>query len=125
MNDLDDTKKYLMAVAMACLNYKDYLKIDEKKQIETLGLVLRLYQDKLNKHKSQELALLVTYLVRIKEDNFLEYIELFNHEIISSIIGKSKSIDEQINYLNYIEEKYYEFMADDNKELMKELINLI
>ena len=111
--ELDDTKKYLVTVAMFCLNYSEYLKIDSKRQTDTLGIVLRLYQEKLKKHTPQETSLLITILSYIKEEYFLEYIDLFNKEILNTIITNSKTIEEQIEKIKYIEEKYYEF--DSNK----------
>lgn len=129
MFELDDMQKYLMSVAMASYNYIEYLKIDEKKQIDTLGFILRVYQDKINKLKPQELALLITYLTEIDEKYYLEYINLFDGNIINGIIGKSKSIDEQISSLRKIEDIYYQFFCDKDKNVLtkfkESLIELI
>lgn len=121
--ELDDTKKYLMSVAMACINYNEYLQIDETKQIETLGFILRAYQERLNGYTSQELALLITFLIDIKEEFYLEYLELFNYAILRKIISVAPSINEQINMLKYVEEKYFEFALE--KKTSVELLNLI
>lgn len=111
--ELDDTKKYLVTVAMFCLNYSEYLKIEEKRQTDTLGIVLRNYQDKLKTHSPQETSLLITILSFVKEEYYLEYIELYCKDILNLIITKSKTIEEQIEKVKFIEEKYYEF--DTNK----------
>lgn len=116
--ELDDTKKYLMTVAMFCLNYAEYLKIEEKKQTDTLGILLRIHQDKFKTHTPQEMAILITFLTNIKEEYFSLYIELFNKEILSKILKISKNIEEQINNMNYIEDKYYEFDTLELEELL-------
>lgn len=112
MFEMDDMKKYLLSVAMASYNYSEYLKIDDKVQTDTLGFILRMYQDKINKLQPQELALLITYLNDIKEEFYLEYINLFDRNILGGIIRKSKSIDEQIAFLKNIEDVYFLFAYD-------------
>ena len=112
MFEMDDMKKYLLSVAMASYNYSEYLKIDDKVQTDTLGFILRMYQDKINKLQPQELALLITYLNDIKEEFYLEYINLFDGDILGGIIRKSKSIDEQIAFLKNIEDVYFLFAYD-------------
>lgn len=125
MFELDDMKKYLLSVAMASYNYSEYLKIDDKVQTDTLGYILRMYQDKINKLQPQELALLITYLNDIKEEFYLEYINLFDDFILSDIIGKSKSIDEQFTYLKMIEDVYFLFAFDLDEPVNKEILRKI
>jgi len=116
--ELDDTKKYLMTVAMFCLNYAEYLKIEEKKQTDTLGILLRVYQKEFKEHTPQEMAILITFLTNIKEEYFSLYIKIFNKQILSKILKISKDIEEQIKNMNYIEDKYYEFDEFDLEKLL-------
>ena len=57
-------KEKLMSIAAGCLRYSDDLKLDDKKMSNALGIVFRLYQDKIRDLTVQELSLLIAILSR-------------------------------------------------------------
>lgn len=122
--NLDSSSEYFMAVAMTSLKYCEELNKDSKKQAETLGFVYRVYQEEVRSLIPQELSLLITYLNDIKEEYYKEYITLYNKEILSSIISNSNSVLEQLEYLNFIEDFYYDFGFDTSKEKIS-FVNLV
>lgn len=117
--NIDSASEYFMAVAMTSIKYCEELNKDQKKQANTLGYVYRVYQEEVRCLLPQELSLLITFLSNIKEEYYKEYINLFDKKILSAIIEKSKSIEEQISSLEKIEDIYYEFACDIDLETLK------
>lgn len=86
-----------MKVAMCCLKYSDELKLDEEKVSNTLGIIYKLYQDKIKDLTEQELALLASYLSLKDEKYYNNYIKYLDKEKINRAIVNGKNSKEQLD----------------------------
>ena len=92
-------KEKLMSIAAGCLRYSDDLKLDDKKMSNALGIVFRLYQDKIRDLTVQELSLLIAILSMKDEKYYGKYIDFFDKEKIKNAIENGKDSKEQLNKL--------------------------
>ena len=88
-----------MNIAAGCLKYSDDLKVDYEKMSYALGIVLRLYQDKIRNLSVQELSLLIAFLSKIDEKYYEKYIDFFDKEKVKKAIETGKNSKEQMEFL--------------------------
>lgn len=93
--DLDEKTTYFLNVAMCSSNYAQYLNKPDTEFSKILGILYRVYQDKLRKVSPQGVGLLIAFLSTVKEEEYEKYVDLFNDKV-DKIISENSSIKEQM-----------------------------
>ena len=102
MFEVNDMTKHLMLVASSIDNYAQYLNKNMDEYSNILGIVYRLYQDKINKVSPQGLALIIIMLKDKEEKDYEKYIDIYKDNA-DTIIKNSKTVDEQIKKMQQLE----------------------
>ncbi len=97
--NIDVKTKYLLSIAMCCNNYSSYLNVPDEDFANILGIVYRMYQDKIKGVSNQGIALLIAFLTKVKEDEYGKYIDILKDKL-DNIIDEKSTIKEQIEEIN-------------------------
>lgn len=104
MENMNEMTKYLMGIASCVNNYCDCLKRDMGDYAGILGIVFRVYQDKIKGLSPQGIALILMNLKEVNEKDYGRYIDTYKDKV-DDIIKSSKTVDEQMDKMNKIKVK--------------------
>ena len=114
-----DMTEYLMSVAMYSIKYQEAFGYKEEDVSTALGRVFRNYQEDVKEYSNQELSLLVALLSQVKEEEYKDYIKIYNLDVIKLIIKYAKDVKDSLNLAKLAVEVYHN---DSDLEKLEELM---